>query len=401
MAIRRASILCTVLFVSVMIFVASQAWAVVVDMTVKDTAGAVPDMEITFTPEDQTLPTTTGRTDTQGKVVDRDGKAVVLPPGKYGVRARGRDHVTSTETFTVGPGETASFSMTVERIIPWMVQSPPCSLCFGVGAGYFGQWADDPKLQPGEITIINVPGFDPIIERDGSVVNRFNWNLNAGVAHFPIGISTIHAGNWRFYPALNVQAGGGDLTINSERRSDGLKLLSLQGSGGIAGAGVGVIATCPNCSWYLGLTYDYLALFDAELEGDLHIALDPSITNFSTRAWVNSHSHSISGRFGLNLPNNRISPYLGIRGIWQDIDFKQLTQFDDAGVGHVTIDTTAKFTRDTVEGIAGVDAHISGPLFARTETTFNGSDVSVMFKLIYGIGFVDPYLSPGPRHAPN
>ena len=393
MATRRASVLWTVLIASVITFAASQAWAVVVDMTVKDNSGPAQDVEVTFTREDDpNRPTTTGWTNAQGNVLDKDGKAVVLPPGKYGVRARGRDHVTATETFTVGPGETASFGMTVERIMPWMVQNPPCSLCFGLGAGYIGQWADDLKLEPGEITITNVPGQDPIIERDGSVVNRFNSDLNAGVAHFPIGISTIHAGNLRFYPALNVQAGDGDLTIDSERRSDGLKILSFQGSGGIAGAGVGVIATCPNCFWYLGATYDYVALFDAELEGDLRVALGPSITNFSARAWVNSHSHSISGRFGLNLPflNYFFSPYVGARGIWQDIDFKQLTQFNDAGVGHVTIDTTAKFTRNTVEGIAGVDARFWGPLFGRFESTFNGSDVSVMFKIIYDIGFVDP-----------
>ena len=76
-------------------------------------------------------------------------------------------------------------------------------------------------------------------------------------------------------------------------------------------------------------------------------------------------------------------------------------QFSPPMVGPVTFDTTADFERDTVEGIVGTNFHFGGPLFARAETTFNGSDVSVMFKLIYGIGFVDPYLSPGPRHAPN
>ena len=389
MATRRARVLWTVLIASAMTFAASQAWAVVIDMTVKDTAGAVPDMEITFTPEDPSLPPTTGRTDTQGKVVDKDGKAIALPPGKYGVLAKGHNHVTYKDTVTVGPGDT-TIAITVDPIVAWMVQSPPCSLCFGLGAGYYGQWADDVKLQPGEITITNVPGQDPIIERDGSVVNRFNWNLNAGFADIPIGISTIHAGNWRFYPSLHVKGGGGGATNDSVSRSTGVTTISHHGSGGIAGAGAGVIATCPNCSWYVGFGYDYWTLFDAELEGDLRVALNPSVTNFSSRAWVDSHSHSISGRFGLNLLNNRISPNVGIRGTWQHIDFKQHTQFDVAGLGRVTTDTTAEFSRYTVEGIAGVDAHFWGPWFGRFQTTFNGSDVSVLFKIIYGLSWVDP-----------
>ena len=183
MTTRRASVLCTILFVSVVMLSAGEAWAVVVDMTVKDTSGPVPDMEITFTPEDPNLPTTTGRTNTQGKVVDKDGNPIVLLLGNYWVRARGRRHVTATETFTVGPGDTASFSMTVERIMPWMVQSPPCSLCLGLGAGYFGQWADDIELQRGELTETRIPGMeDPIIERDGSFVNQFNCSVQIGRA---------------------------------------------------------------------------------------------------------------------------------------------------------------------------------------------------------------------------
>jgi hypothetical protein len=384
MATRRAGVLWTVLIASVITFAASQAGAVVVDMTVKDIAGPVPNMEITFTPEDPKIPPTTGRTDREGKFV------VVLPPGKYGVRARDDTHVTATETFTVGPGETASFSMTVLRIMAWMVQSPPCSLCFGLGAGYYGQWAYDVELQPGEITIIRIPGMAPIIERDGSVVNRFNWDLNAGTTHGTFGISPLDLGIFDLHPALSVQAGGGNLRFDSVSRSTGVTTLSLHGSGAVVGAGFGVIATCPNCSWFLGFNYDYSTIFDAELEGDLRIALGPSITNFSARAEVNSHSHSISGRFGLNLLNNHLSPYVGARGTWQHIDFKQHTEFDVAMLGRVISDTTAKFTRDTVEGLAGVDAHIWGPFFVRAETTFNDSDVSVLVKFIYGIGFVDP-----------
>jgi len=394
MPTRRASILCTVLFVSVMMLVASQAWAVVVDMTVKDTAGAVPDMVFTFTPEDPNLLTTTGSTNKQGKVVDRDGKAIVLPPGKYGVRARGRDHVTYKDTVTVGPGDTTSIDIVVDRIMPWMVQSPPCSLCLGLGAGYFGQWADDIKLQPGETEIIRIPGRDPIILKDTSAGNRFNWDINSGTAHIPIGISTLGFWNWRFYPALNVQAGGADLNIDAIRKSDGVKQFSLRGSGTVVGAGGSVIATCPNCSVYLGAGYDYWTLVDAELERD-PCATPGTFTSCKSRAEANSHSHSIWGRVGFNLFNNRIGPYAGIKGTWQNSDVKtNIIRVNPGLMGEVINDISQKFERDTVEGIAGVDAHFWGPLFGRFESTFNGSDVSVMFKIIYGIGFVDPYLSP-------
>jgi hypothetical protein len=390
MPTRRASVLCSVLFVSVMMFVVSQASAVVVDMTVKDTAGAVPDMEITFTPEDPNLPTTTGRTDTQGKVVDRDGKAVVLPPGKYGIRAKGHNHVTYKDTVTIGPGDRTSISIIVDPIMAWMVQSPPCSLCFGLGAGYYGQWAEDVKLQPGETEIIRIPGMDPIILKDTSAGNRFNWDINSGTAHIPIGISTFHAGNWRFYPALTVQAGGADLNIDAIRKVDGVKQFLLHGSGAVVGAGGSVILTCPNCSLYFGAGYDYWTLVDAEMERDP--CPFSTFPNCRATAEASSHSHSIWGRVGLNLPflSYRFSPYGGIRGTWQTSDVKQHVSRDVPGVGNVTNDISQTFERDTVEGIAGVDAHFWGPFFGRFETTFNGSDVSVLVKFIYGLSWVDP-----------
>jgi len=397
MATRRASALWTVLIASVMTFVASQAWAVVVDMTVKDTAGAVPDMEITFTPEDRNLPTTTGRTDTQGRVVGRDGKAVVLPPKPHKVRVRGRHNVTATETW---PGDTASFSMTVERIMPWMVQNPPCSLCFGLGAGYYGQWADDVKLQPGETEIVRFPGRDPITLFDTSADNKFGWSVNGGTVHIPMGIRPFQVGTLRVNPAFSFEAGGGDLTIDATRKSDGVKQFQLHGSGTVVGAGLGAIATRPNSSWYLRAGYDYWTLFDAELERD-PCSTPGTFTSCRSRAEANSHSHSIWGGIGFNLPTYPISLDGGIKATWQTADVKtNIIRVLPGLMGEVINDVSQKFERDTVEGIAGMNAHFGGPLFGRFETTFNGSDVSLMFKLIYGIGFVDPYLSPGPRHAP-
>jgi hypothetical protein len=110
-------------------------------------------------------------------------------------------------------------------------------------------------------------------------------------------------------------------------------------------------------------------------------------------AEANSHSHSISGRIGLNLFNlfnNWISPYGRIRGTWQNSDVKTHISQVVSGLGESTSDISQKFERDTVEGIAGVDAHFWGPVFGRLETTFNDSDISVLFKIIYGFGFVDP-----------
>lgn len=397
MATRRASVLWTVLIVSVMMLVASHAWAVVVDMTVKDRHGSlVSGAEVTFTSDDPADLPITGTTDMFGKVRREDGKPIEVPLRPHKVRVRGRHNVTATETW---PGDTASFTMTVDPIVAWMVQNPPCSLCFGLGAGYYGQWIHDHELQRGEITTIRIPGMAPIIERDGSFVNRFNFDLNAGVTHIPIGVSPVKLGGVPIYSAFHFQAGVGDLTINTERRSDSLPLLSLRGSGTVVGAGGSFIATSPNRSWYLGFTYDYSTLINAELKHD-PCPLFGATTSCRSMAWVNSHSHSFSSRIGLNLPTYPVSPFLGIGGTLQNSDVKFNTIQNFPGLGEVTFDTMAQFARNTVEGIAGVDAHFGGPLFGRFVSTFNGSDVSLMFKIIYGIGFVDPYLSPGPRHTP-
>jgi hypothetical protein len=43
-----------------------------------------------------------------------------------------------------------------------------------------------------------------------------------------------------------------------------------------------------------------------------------------------------------------------------------------------------------MEGTVGADVHFWGPVFGRLETTFNDSDVSLMFRIIYGLSWVDP-----------
>jgi hypothetical protein len=93
---------------------------------------------------------------------------------------------------------------------------------------------------------------------------------------------------------------------------------------------------------------------------------------------------------GLNLFNNRFSPHLGIRGTWQKNDLKIHATQVISGLGEVTFDTRAQFKHDRVEGIAGADFHIWGPLLARAQATFNDSNVSVLFKIIYGFSWVDP-----------
>jgi hypothetical protein len=80
----------------------------------------------------------------------------------------------------------------------------------------------------------------------------------------------------------------------------------------------------------------------------------------------------------------------GIRGTWQNSDVKTHISQVVSERGESTSDISQKFERDTVEGIAGVDAHLWGPFFGRLQTTFNDSDVSIQFKIIYGIGFVHP-----------
>jgi hypothetical protein len=54
---------------------------------------------------------------------------------------------------------------------------------------------------------------------------------------------------------------------------------------------------------------------------------------------------------------------------------------------------SASFTNEVAAndflGVVGVDTHLWGPIFARSQVSFNDEDVSVMGKLVYQIDICD------------
>lgn len=385
----------------------SLAWGVVgtLNVTVRDAATGqpVPHTKVKLTPQAPGLPEREGET-------DQDGKAgFMLEEGGYTARVSSRDYVTTSTQIIVRGGQTTSTDVSFTPIFPWMVQIPggvPGG--FVVSLGYSGEWRRDfhNTLTRSKVTSTNVITEDSdtfVITaetiHDSRQLNRdvdFKWDVNGGVVDLHASLPAFYVTNFlKIYSAVGIEAGGTDVRFDFRNRVNPSQSTFLKGNGPLVGVGFDIVATLISApQWFFGWGYKFQSI--------PHMGLDrsPSPKGFlgeevlKNDASLSYHSHSLYGRLGYTFFGNRLSPYLGIRGNWADLDVEEKVQsrFLDTSLATVQ-DTTVKirseFGRQAVEGIAGMDIHFWGPLFGRAEAAFTGSDVAAVVKIVYGFGFVD------------
>ncbi|MFQ5881019.1 MAG: carboxypeptidase-like regulatory domain-containing protein [Candidatus Methylomirabilales bacterium] len=389
---RRAASIAVAIFS--ILFIAPLAWGVVgnIEVVVTDPTGKpIPGATVEVTSLEDPEITKEATTDERGRVV------IPVEAGDYHVHVSDPDYVQTQEEVSVGGGETTSTDFSLDPIFPWMVQNPGgCLGCFTFGPAFVGESVDDLDITVSkDVTIDQLDGviFGPTVARgDTDQLNRdFDHELevNGGVADFSMGLPKFYIGGWGFYPALNLEVGGADVEFEFQNKVNPANSTTFDGSGAKVGAGVGVVGTlCRACPWYLGFGYKYRML-------DASLTRSPSLTAVGgvverDDVEFSSHSHSAYGKFGVSLFNNRIAPYAGVRGTWYraKLEGDIRSSFSSGVTQNITFRN--EFERDTAEGIFGVDARLWGPLFFRGEGSTNGTDFSLLFKLTYGFGFVDP-----------
>ena len=386
MATRKMGSFFIILFV---LFVTRLAWGIVgnVDITVKDAAlRPVRNATITLTPEDPTLPEKEVKTDQNGKAT------AAVEEGNYKIQTSSRDHVTSEkQRVTVKGGETTEAEFSLHPIFAWMVQNPGGRLLgFGVGPGYSGGFRDDldHTFEKEVITATTGTTSTTTVLFDTSAGVEFDLDLNGGGSHFAIGLPMIPVTHgWFLYPALNSEVGGGFVEIDADNKADSSGNFSLKGNGPMLGVGLDLIVSCPTCRLFFGLGYQF-QYFQASL--DRSPCSPVAVLSCRQSGSMTHEAHSVSGRVGYSFWNRRIAPYLGVRGGWSDVDIKTKLRRELSGPTSFKNTIRQKFEEDQVEGFVGLDVHFWGPLFGRNEVAFNGSDVSVLVKLMFGFGFVDP-----------
>lgn len=384
----------------------SVAWGVVgeIRITVKDQTGRpVPGATIRLTPTDPNLPEKEATTDQERKV------SFSVEQDRYGVEVRSPDHVRTRTEITVRGGETTSTVVFLTPIFPWMVQNPGGILGgFGISLSYLGEWRDDLRNTSFKETIRTKESgtFDDIpFSRSRTAVNitdpnkanqenDFEWDSNGGQVDLTFSLPRWRISNplW-LYPAINIAVGGADVNFDFKNKVDPRLSTSFKGGGPMVGVGLDLVLSLGDTSpWFVGAGYQFRTIPRMDLDRSPSLP-DRPFRTMKDDASLSYHSHSVYGRLGYSLFNNRVAPYLGIRGNWANVDFESETESRFKGFTLEAIDTTrleAEFERRTAEGLAGVDVRFWGPLFGRAEAAFTDSDVAVQVMLVYGFGFVDP-----------
>jgi hypothetical protein len=112
---------------------------------------------------------------------------------------------------------------------------------------------------------------------------------------------------------------------------------------------------------------------------------------------LSSAAHDFYIKAGYGFLDNHIAPFGGVKFRTSDLEFRSDIR-GRVGTAEFRDRLEIDFEQgrcDCVMGLAGID--VRGPdiwefgrFFGRVQTEFNGSGFSVLFKLMFGFGYVDP-----------
>lgn len=361
------------------------AWAVVgtAAVTVTGPTGPVAGAKVKIGDEVAT-------TDDQGRAI------LTVEEGERTVKIEHPDHVTTRQAVTVRGGETTGADVSVNLLMPFMVQNPGGQFGgFLIGPfGLFQSWDLDIEREVETISL----GPTSVTFVDESP-NRFEMDVKAGGVDVAVGLPGFSLLGWSFFPAISGVAGGADVHIkNTETRN------KMSGPGWIAGAGAEVAAvpsSLPRPYLAVGWQGRWMGVKDMDfrIQGQELCSAGIFVLLEDCRHDTRLHSeiHDFYVRGGYGLLDNHVMPFVGVLFRKSDLEFRS----DVRGrVGGVEFRDKLEIDFEQgrcacVLGLAGFD--VRGPnigdlgrLFGRVQTEFNGSGYSVFFKLMFGFGFVDP-----------
>jgi hypothetical protein len=273
-----------------------------------------------------------------------------------------------------------------------MVQNPGGKLGgFSIGTiGLFQSWDLDIKRQ----VMKSFLGSRPFRLAPRSP-NRFELDMKAAGVDVAVGLPGFSAAGWWFVPAITGVLGAADVEIENPAIHE-----RVTGTGWIAGGGL-ELAAVPS-----RLPRSYLAVgwqgwwtdvddMDSDMAG--HDSGSTPLTIFRDQTDLSSETNEVYLKMGYSFLGNRLTPFGGVKYRWSDLEVRREVRG--------SLDSLEfRFRRaldlelgrgDRILGLAGVD--FRGPdvwqlgrVFGRVQTEFNGSGVSVLFKLMIGLGFMDP-----------
>jgi len=211
-----------------------------------------------------------------------------------------------------------------------------------------------------------------------------SFDMNEGAVDIPIGLPPVHLYDHTMLFFTPVFLAGGatfDLKFR-DRFSD--MTTKFSGSGAVLGGGFNSTIMGTDCPWFGGVDVLY------------RTNLNPSVSrNTSTGTPIHEKDElsfdqwSAAVRGGYNFATGMnafrsVAPFAGVA-----FNSTNLTLKGTQESGPTTASFKNEIAANDFLGEVGVDTHVWGPVFARSEVTFNDEDVSVMAKLVYQFDICD------------
>jgi hypothetical protein len=386
------------------LLLASPAFAVVTVNITTDTGEPVPNATVTL----ETGETTT--TDTQGKAT------FTTTPGEHSVTVTSNDTKRTRTRIVVPQDGTGAFTIPVDHLYPWMVQSPPLG-GFGVGPAFRATRFDNLRLSRETLRDLTAR-FGPFITNSGKeALQQANTTRNTSLAldeflvDVPFGGPSFDLFDClTFNTAFSLLGGGNHVSIRERNRDNAASTTKVDGDGfsygGSLELGFSIKQGHRDHMPLLDDTYFRMGFEYSGGEADINRAPLGSggtglfgatiLDEYGTASWQTQRAFVHVGRSFLN---DTIMPFVGAQYVQEQFDIATNSFVTVPGTGPVKREIRHDLIQDTIMGVAGVDFRpfgtltpVLGPLYGRVEVDFDKQNVLTFVKLVYQFDQL-PFLS--------
>lgn len=204
-----------------------------------------------------------------------------------------------------------------------------------------------------------------------------SWGAQAPIAlpRMPLG------GGMTLFPSLVVEAAWTEVTFDFRDRTEPELSTAIAGRGVSWGAGLEAAALGREGKWFLGGGYRFRTLPDLDLERSP--PFDPILGVVHDEVRLDQDTHLASLRVGRVFAGGRVTPWLGVRGRWTELEIDDEASFVSPNGIETDLRTRSRFESDSVLAVAGVDAWLGGHVAGRAEVSYGDGDVATLLKVVY------------------
>jgi hypothetical protein len=282
---------------------------------------------------------------------------------------------------------------------PWAVESPGAvDAKLGLGLEYLFERQDHLDIRSTR-TVVTLRDLDrgiistTIQNGDPALLQRkfdIEWRSQGPGAVVPIrlphfSLSSFHLpGGGGVYSSLILEASTADATLDFHDKPEPANSDSLTGRGPMFGLGLNLVASlCAHCPWYSGVGYRWRNLPRFTVARSPRFAA-PGFDVLRDEVRLSRKSQSFSTWVGYTSPGNRVAAYAGVRRLTADIDvLDELRLGSQAERQETTLSSRSKYASSGTEKVLGIDAHLWGPFFARSEFAFGDRQREGSIAIVY------------------